>query len=164
MMIKMGEILRPSTASYERVAGISPSSPNDEDVAEYGSIKAISSERREIPVEVPFTWSAWTFTWFRPIIVLGQSKLITRDDMLHLPQCLTSKEVLTTFMQCWTLESLNLALRTSGYSTTSDTLRKPKLWRVIHTMIKKEFWVAGTCRFFNDALLVSRPFTWRTII
>lgn len=149
------ETQRPAIAGYEKVNDLCPSPLDDENSLEYGSVKVASREFQKIPVETPFTWSAWTFMWFKPIITLGQTKLIDKNDMLDLPQCLTSKEVLATFMQCWTFESLNLALKTSGLSPTTDGRRKPKLWRVLHTMIRREFWIAGTCRFFNDALLVS---------
>ena len=149
------ETQRPAMSGYEKVSDLCPSQLDEENSLDYVSIKFVRREFQKIPVETPFSWSAWTFMWFQPIITLGQTKLIDKDDMLDLPQCLTSKEVLATFMQCWTFESLNLALKTSGLSTTTDGRRKPKLWRVLHTMIRREFWIAGTCRFFNDALLVS---------
>ena len=110
---------------------------------------------RYIPLETPCSWSGWTFTWFQPIIALGKRKVIKKDDMLRLPPCLTSKEVLASFMRCWAFETLRMTMSASEHSLTIATVKKPKLWRVLHTMIQKEFWFAGTCRFANDALLVS---------
>lgn len=148
-------LLLGGSSGYERINDDVPVSPPAIEGGEgNASVKSMDTKSSIIPVEMPYTWSAWTFTWFRPIIQMGERKVITKDDMLDLPPCLTSKEVLATFMQCWTLESLKLAVQTSGYTPTTDNIRKPKLWRVLHTMIKKEFWTAGVCRFFNDALLV----------
>ena len=110
---------------------------------------------RFIPLETPCSWSGWTFTWFQPVITLGRRKVIKKDDMLRLPPCLTSKEVLASFMRCWAFESLRTTMIASEHSFTIATVKKPKLWRVLHTMIQKEFWFAGICRFANDALLVS---------
>ena len=110
---------------------------------------------RFIPLETPCSWSGWTFSWFQPIIALGKRKVIKKDDMLRLPPCLTSKEVLASFMRCWAFESLRMTMGASEHSLMNAPIKKPKLWRVLHTMIQKEFWFAGTCRFANDALLVS---------
>jgi hypothetical protein len=110
-------------------------------------------EVKTIPVTFENLYSSLTFSWFQPMIELGQRKIITKDDMFDLPSFLTSKEVLQTFMQCWTFECLKENIKTSGTASTRN-ISKPKLWRVLHTLIAKDFWIAGTCRFFNDALLV----------
>ena len=145
------ESMTQAIGGYQKIEDASPLSPKVDGSVQYGS----SQEAGKIPVNPGFSWSALTFSWFQPIITLGARKLITKDDMLDLPKCLTSKEVLATFKQCWTYESLKLVLRNSGYSPTTTGLLKPKLWRVLHTMIQREFWFAGTCRLLNDALLVS---------
>jgi hypothetical protein len=108
---------------------------------------------KTIPVNFENLYSALTFSWFQPIIELGQRKVITKDDMFDLPSFLTSKELYNTFKICWNFESLKENIRTSGFTSTRN-ISKPKLWKVLHTMIFREFWKAGTCRFFNDALLV----------
>lgn len=145
---------------YERFDDHPPASLSS--AAETSGPNLDDKRLKTIPVSLPCTLSAWTFTWFQPIISLGQKKVITKHDMLELPPCLTSKEVLATFMQCWTLETLRLAIKTSGFSPTTTNQKKPKLWRVLHTMIQKEFWTAGICRFFNDVLLVCF-FMFRTL-
>ena len=145
------ESMTQAIGGYQKIEDASPLSHKVNGAVQYGS----SQEAGKIPVNPGFSWSALTFSWFQPIITLGAKKLITKDDMLDLPKCLTSKEVLATFKQCWTYESLKLVLRNSGYSPTTTGLLKPKLWRVLHTMIQREFWFAGTCRLLNDALLVS---------
>ena len=141
------------TSGYERISDDPPVPPTSAVVVTESNLD--DDSLKTIPVSLPCTLSAWTFTWFQPIILLGEKKVITKHDMLELPPCLTSKEVLATFMQCWTLETLRLAITTSGFSPTTLDQKKPKLWRVLHTMIQKEFWTAGICRFFNDVLLVS---------
>ena len=65
-------------SGYERIDDLSPISPIDESNEGYGAVKSIIRESRKIPVDVPTTWSAWTFTWFQPIITLGEKKVITR--------------------------------------------------------------------------------------
>lgn len=140
---------------YSKVLDQSSHSGDDNEFESENVNEVEESEIRQkiktIPVTYENLYSVLTFSWFQPIIELGQRKVITKDDMFDLPNCLTSKEVLRSFMQCWTLESLKVNLKTSGYASTNNTF-KPKLWRVLHTLIMREFWTAGTCRLINDAL------------
>ena len=77
------ETQRPAMSGYEKVSDLCPSQLDEENSLGYVSIKFVRREFQKIPVETPFSWSAWTFMWFQPIITLGQTKLIDKDDMLE---------------------------------------------------------------------------------
>lgn len=128
------------------------------DKAGYASIEVADEERtikHAIPVFKPFKWSNLMFSWYEPQIKLGSARPLSKDDLMPLPVFLTSKEVFETFKQIYNFESLRLATKHSGFSkTTGSAPPRPKLWRVLHSLVFTEFWLSGLCRLANDLLVV----------
>jgi ABC-type multidrug transport system fused ATPase/permease subunit len=112
----------------------------------------------DIPTFNPFRFSNLLFTWYEQKITLGAKRPLTKNDMMSLPLFMTSVEVFSTFKQCWALEAMRVATARAGYALTSPSPEspelKPRLWRVLHTLIFTEFWICGVCRLLNDGLLV----------
>jgi ABC-type multidrug transport system fused ATPase/permease subunit len=132
-------------------ASIVGSEPGD-----YGVEVVVESDpyprESNIPVFEPFKWSNLIFSWYDKQIEIGEQRPLKMDDMLTLPPFLTSSEVYETFKKCWSLESLRCATANAGYASTE--MRRPKLWRVLHTLIFTEFWLCGLCRLLNDIAVV----------
>jgi len=115
-------------------------------------------DTKRIPTFDPLRFSNLLFTWYEAQIALGSRKSLTKGDLMSLPPFMTSAEVFVTFKQCWILEAMRLSTVQAGYASTSSSPdnpeTKPKLWRVLHTLIFTEFWLCGLCRLVNDVLLV----------
>lgn len=155
------------TAGSARAAGYEKAPLNakkDTKIASYQSdrgtiststiVVPIVEEINTIPVFSLFKWSNLIFNWYNPQIVLGEQRTIKKSDLMPLNDHLKSEEVFKTFKQCWALESLKCSVTDSGYSTTSTTKPRVVLWKVMHSLIFTEFWVAGLCRFLADGLVV----------
>ena len=139
--------------TYDAAAAVSITAvPAPTDGVAAAAVDAAAS--KEIPVYHLFNWSNLMFNWYEPQICLGESRKIRKDDLLPLNAHLKSEEVFKTFKQCWALEALKCSVDESGFVTTSTVRPKVELWRVMHSLIFKEFWVGGACRLVSDALVV----------
>ena len=97
------------------------------------------------PIPLPtfstfFSLQAALHSYLNPTITLGNSRKLTASDHLPLPASYRARAVNRAFLSCWQKES------TAG--------RDKRLWRSLHRLIFREFWVGGAFMLVNSVAVL----------
>eukprot|EP01041_Mallomonas_annulata_P010575 gene10575-22068_t len=95
------------------------------------------------------------FTWIEQLILKGEKKKLERNDMLSLPNQLTSKQILLDYKRC----KDRLTQQSSNIGNLNLSIRT-----ILHHMIFEEFWMSGAYRLVNDILVLTGPLLIKYLI
>ncbi len=131
------------------------------------------------------TWITYLFTtslqalfsWYNEIIAIGNNRTLLDDDLFNLPSDMEGSHTPLLMTRLLT-HSLTSSFNHSGRNIyenferlwTIEELKANKkndvklLWNSLHSLIFREFWFAGLCRFINDSCVIIGALLLKLII
>jgi hypothetical protein len=122
------------------------------------------------PEQTANFFSRLTFTWVQPLMSIGSTRPLEKEDMWEMIERRRADYISTLFREEWAKEmakhkaslteaknkgaDLNNASGAKKNNKTSNKEYRPKLWKALNRTFLWQFWSAGVLKVIGDVLQV----------